>query len=68
MKIPSYLVSELTAYALELYMGRFSTPIKVKDEFGNERYTEDAQDKYHEIRDEIEYILTENGINTENQK
>ena len=56
------LYTELSAYALELYMGQFSTPSTVVDSEGNESYTEDAQDKFNEIADDIEAILKKNGV------
>ena len=56
------LYTELSAYALELYMGQFSTPSTVVDSEGNESYTEDAQDKFNEIAADIEAILKKNGV------
>ena len=49
------LNTELSAYALELYMEQFSTPTTIVDSKGAESYTQVAQDKFDEI-------LVRNGV------
>tara|TARA_R110000796_G_scaffold120130_1_gene234254 strand:- start:195 stop:389 length:195 start_codon:yes stop_codon:yes gene_type:complete len=56
------LNTELSAYALELYMEQFSTPTTIVDSEGAESYTEEAQDKFNEISDDIDSILVNNGV------
>jgi gas vesicle protein len=55
------LNTELSAYALELYMEQFSTPTTIVDSKGAESYTQVAQDKFDEITSEIDSILVNNG-------
>ena len=56
------LNTELSAYALELYMEQFSTPTTIVDSKGAESYTQVAQDKFDEITSEIDSILVNNGV------
>ena len=56
------LNTELSAYALELYMEQFSTPTTIVDSEGAESYTQVAQDKFDEITSEIDSILVNNGV------
>ena len=62
------LYTELSAYALELYMQQYSTPTTIVDSKGAESYTQVAQDKFDEIYTEIDSILVKNGVTKEDQK
>jgi len=58
MKISNQTFLELSAELAEAWMNdAYLDDIYVEDENGDERYTEEAQDRFNDILDEVQAIL-----------
>jgi hypothetical protein len=58
MKISNETFLELSAEIAEAWMNdAYLDDIYVEDENGDERYTEEAQDRFNDILDEVQAIL-----------
>jgi hypothetical protein len=58
MKISNQTFLELSAEIAEAWMNdAYLDDIYVEDENGDERYTEEAQDRFNDILDEVQAIL-----------